>query len=119
MTPLPFGPRKVIARRAALELFPAAICNIGSGISTGLPVVAAEEGILDGIVLTNEQGLIGGAPAMGVEAGAATNYIAMVDQPYQFDFYDGGGLVRAFPSFVPGCEHGTVKITRFSGSRYG
>ncbi|MEO6607784.1 MAG: CoA-transferase, partial [Aestuariivirga sp.] len=80
---LAFDERKIIARRAALELFPGAICNIGSGISTGLPTVAAEENILDRIVLTNEQGLIGGAPSS--DAGAARNYTSIVDQPYQFD----------------------------------
>ena len=46
-TVLPLDPRKVIARRAALELFPGAICNLGSGISTGIANVAAEEDILD------------------------------------------------------------------------
>src|SRR6266446_4071558 len=76
--------RKIIARRAALELFPGAICNLGSGVSTGIANVAAEENVLEEICLTNEQGLIGGAPASGNEAGASRNFDAMIDQPYQF-----------------------------------
>ncbi|HUG60653.1 MAG TPA: CoA-transferase [Methylomirabilota bacterium] len=114
MQPLPMGPRKVIARRAAMELFPGAICNLGSGISTGIAMVAAEEGVLDDVVLTNEQGLIGGAPAMDVDAGAATNYAAIVDQPYQFDFYDGGGLDLAFLSFAEIDASGNVNVSRFA-----
>jgi propionate CoA-transferase len=110
---LPFSVRKVVARRAALELFPGAICNLGSGISTGIASIAAEEKSLDAVVLTNEQGLIGGAPATGNEPGAGRNYQAMVDQPYQFDFYDGGGLDLAFLSFAEvdaGCN---VNVSRF------
>jgi propionate CoA-transferase len=109
----PFSVRKVVARRAALELFSGAICNLGSGISTGIASIAAEEMALDAVVLTNEQGLIGGAPATGNEPGAARNYQAMVDQPYQFDFYDGGGLDLAFLSFAEvdaGCN---VNVSRF------
>ena len=111
MPALPLDERKIVARRAALELYPGAICNIGSGISTGLPAVAAEEDVLDRIVLTNEQGLIGGAPS--TDAGAARNYTAIVDQPYQFDFYDGGGIDLAFLSAAEIDAEGNVNVSRF------
>tara|TARA_R100000935_G_scaffold58902_1_gene99345 strand:- start:1286 stop:2848 length:1563 start_codon:yes stop_codon:yes gene_type:complete len=111
--PLPFDHRKIIARRAAMELKPGVVCNIGAGISTGISSVAAEEGILDAITLTNEQGFIGGAPLTGPDSGAAQNFAAMVDQPYQFDFYDGGGIDRAFLSFVEVNATGDVNISRF------
>lgn len=112
---LPFDARKIVARRAAMELFPGAVCNLGSGIFTGIANVAAEEDVLDDICLTNEQGMIGGAPASGGEAGASRNFAAMIDQPYQFDFYDGGGLDLAFLSFAEFDEQGNVNVSRFGG----
>ncbi|HZQ62071.1 MAG TPA: CoA-transferase [Casimicrobiaceae bacterium] len=111
--PLPFGPRKVIVRRAAMELFPHAICNLGAGVSTGLSTVAAEEGILDDVYLTNEQGIIGGAPITGRDSGGGQNFAAMIEQPAQFDFYDGGGLDLAFLSFAEVDAEGNVNVSRF------
>jgi propionate CoA-transferase len=119
LKPVPFGARKVILRRAAMELRPGAICNLGAGISTGLSSIAAEEGILDQVVLTNEQGFVGGAPLTGVDSGAAQNYAAMLDQPYQFDFYDGGGLDLAFLSFAEVDPSGNINISRFGGKIIG
>jgi propionate CoA-transferase len=110
---LPFSVRKIVARRAALELYSGAVCNLGSGISTGIAALAAEENAVDDVVLTNEQGLIGGMPASGNEPGAGRNYQAMVDQPYQFDFYDGGGIDLAFLSFAEVDEACNVNVSRF------
>ncbi len=110
---LPFGPRKMMVRRAALELFPGAICNLGAGVSTGLSTIAAEEGLLDTVILTNEQGLIGGAPISGRDSGGGQNFAAMIEQPAQFDFYDGGGLDLAFLSFAEVDAQGNVNVSRF------
>ncbi len=116
---LPFDARKIVARRAAMEIVPGAICNLGAGISTGISAVATEEDILDRIVLTNEQGFIGGAPLTGPDSGASQNYDAIVDQPYQFDFYDGGGLDIAFLSFAEVDPRGNVNISRFGSKIVG
>lgn len=113
LKPLPFGPRKVIVRRGAFELIPGAIVNLGAGVSTGLSVVAAEEGLLDEVTLTNEQGIIGGAPITGRDSGGGQNFAAMVEQPAQFDFYDGGGLDVAYLSFAEVDGEGNVNVSRF------
>jgi propionate CoA-transferase len=89
------------------------VCNLGAGVSTGLSTIAAEEGLLDAAVLTNEQGLIGGAPITGRDSGGGQNFAAMIEQPAQFDFYDGGGLDLAFLSFAEVDAEGNVNVSRF------
>ncbi len=112
---LPLDVRKVIARRSLLEFRPGDIANLGFGISQMIGAVAWEEGIEDRIVLTVEQGIFGGVPAAGNDGGAGFNFQAMIDQPYMFDFYDGGGLDIASLSFAQIDRHGNVNVHRFPG----
>ena len=111
--PLPLDVRKIIARRSLLEFPPGAICNLGFGISQLIGRVAWEEGITDQLVLTVEQGIFGGVPVAGNDGGAGFNYQAMIDQPYMFDFYDGGGLDQAFLGMAEVDADGNVNVSRF------
>ena len=112
---LPVDVRKVIARRSLMEFSPGSICNLGFGISQLIGEVAWEEGVADDLVLTVEQGIFGGVPVAGNEGGAGFNYQAMIDQPYMFDFYDGGGLDVASLSFAEIDAAGNVNVHAFSG----
>ncbi len=116
---IPFDIRKVIARRGAMELVPRALVNIGFGVSNGITSVAAEEGFYREVTLTAEQGIIGGMPAVGKDAGAGLNFDMLAPQPDQFDFYDGGGLDLAFLSFAEVDRFGNVNVSRFGSSIIG
>lgn len=112
LEPLKLDPRKVVARRAAKELKPGMIINLGVGMPSGVAAVAAEEGYLDQLNFTVEQGIIGGMPMGGIIFGVSYCPEVMIDQTLQFNFYDGGGLDIACLGMAQFDQEGNVNSSK-------
>lgn len=116
---LPLDDRKIIARRAAMELIPDAIVNLGVGIPSDVAAVAAEEGVSDIMTMTTEVGGIGGVPASLPHFGHSYNAEAVVEHHAQFDYYDGGGIDVAFLGLAQTDKAGNVNVSKFKGRAMG
>lgn len=112
ISPIPLNARKVVARRAAKELKEGMVINLGVGMPSGIAAVAAEDGYLDKLNFTVEQGIIGGMPMGGVIFGVSYVPDAMLDQTLQFNFYDGGGLDIAFLGMAQMDMEGNVNSSK-------
>lgn len=117
--PLPMGPRKICCRRAAMELRPNSLINLGIGMPGGIGAVADEEGISELFTLSMECGPLGGIPLGGIDFGAAVNPEAMYRMADILQLYDGGALDMAVLGFAEVDRYGNVNASSFHGRMVG
>lgn len=111
--------KRLISRRAVMELKKGYKVNLGYGMPDGVPIVAKEENIIENITFLIEQGPIGGILTTGLNFGAMYNSSAIVDDGYQFDFFLGGGLDICYLGFAQIDKHGNVNSSRFGNNLTG
>jgi propionate CoA-transferase len=115
ITSYPLEAKKVIARRACMEIKKGALVNLGLGISEIMSLVVQEENVLDEFTLSIETGILGGLTLSGGMVGAGINADAYYKMADTFDLYNGGGLDQCFLSYAEVDSEGNVNVSKFSG----
>ncbi len=113
-----WGPEKVIARRAAMELAHGSAVNLGFGISANVPRILLEEGLHGEVTWVIEQGAVGGMPLLGFAFGCASNADAIVPSPNQFTYFQGGGFDVTLLSFMQVDGEGSVNVSKLGAKPY-
>ena len=111
--PLGLDVRKIIARRCFMELKEDALVNLGIGIPELVARIAAEEGVSDAMIMSCENGTIGGVPGANDTFGAAANAIGMISMNTNFDLYDGGNLSMAVQGLGECDSKGNINVSKF------
>lgn len=118
--PMPLSARKIIGRRGAWALQRGDIVNIGTGIPGDvIGPILAEEKVGELVTVTVESGVYGGVAAGTIDFGIAANAEAIIDHPYQFDFYNGGGLDITYMGLGQVDRWGNVNVSKFGGKAIG
>lgn len=95
--PIPLNVRKIIGRRAMMELEQDMVINVGTGIPNDvIGAIIAEENISEDITITVESGIYGGVPAGGIDFGISRNAQALIPHDRQFEYYNGAGIDYTF-----------------------
>lgn len=116
---IPLDERKIIARRAAMELHPNSIVNIGVGVPTAIANIVAEEGCTEMITFTTEHGAVGGVPALPPNFGHSYNPDAILRNDDMMTLYDGGGVAATFLGLAQTDRFGNVNVSKFNGRTMG
>jgi propionate CoA-transferase len=121
---LPFGPDKIIARRAYAEIPKHTLTILGFGAASDMPLVMAEDGALNEETVkdywfTTEHGSYGGVVMTGWQFSANMWPEALMDGVSQFDAIDGGLCKCTALAFAEFDAAGTVNVSKFGAANPG
>jgi propionate CoA-transferase len=101
-----------------MEVYPGSL-NLGIGIPTFIPSIAAEEECSDMFTLISESGSIGGVPGAARDFGHHWNIESSTDQGDHFNYYDGVGVDIGIYGLGETDEEGNVNTSNLNGKIIG